>query len=394
MKLFSRKFIMIVLLAVLCLQQVRAADSTQLKTVNTSILLPLYLDSLFKNASYQFGNGLPKFILPALEFYNGVQLAADSLKQEGISARIEIIDSRKTTAVQNLFTSAVNKPSLIIGVMQSGTELKSVSGAAQVVNVPFISATYPNDGGVSSNPDLLIVNSTLKTHCIAIYRYLQKNYHNSNLVFITRKGPADERIKNDFKEIEKTIDGDKLKFKMTSFTDSFNTFDISVYLDSTKINTIVGGSLDKDFGLKIISNLSSIRTTYASNVFGMPTWDELPLDKPEYKGVDVYYSTPFLSYSGNPAAFASLTKKFKKIANSRPSDMVFKGFEITYRYVKTLYEHPQDFMDHINDSQYKMFTDFKFEPVLSKENEDQTDYWENRKIYFIKKTDGQIKGVY
>jgi hypothetical protein len=74
--------------------------------------------------------------------------------------------------------------------------------------------------------------------------------------------------------------------------------------------------------------------------------------------------------------------------------MVFKGFEITYRYIKTMYYHPNDFMDHINDTSFRVFADFNLEPIISKENEEQIDYWENRKLYFVKKTDGAIKGVY
>jgi hypothetical protein len=126
----------------------------------------------------------------------------------------------------------------------------------------------------------------------------------------------------------------------------------------------------------------------------MPTWDDLPLDKPEFKGIDVYYSTPFVSYSGNAAVFSSISKKFKALANSRASDMVFKGFEITYRYIKTMAEHPDDFMQFVNDPKYRIFAEFNFQPVISKENDLQTDYYENKKIYFVKKTDGQVRGVY
>ena len=82
------------------------------------------------------------------------------------------------------------------------------------------------------------------------------------------------------------------------------------------------------------------------------------------------------------------------MANSKPSDMAFKGFEITYRYLKTYYTHPSDFMKYINDSSDKIFADFNFEAVQSKDSSATINYWENKKIYFVKKTDGAIKGVY
>ena len=394
MKVLHRTFL-ILLLAVFCLKQASAFDSTQNKTVNATILLPLYLDSAFKDGDYQHGNSIPKYILPALEFYNGVQLAADSLKHEGIMARIEIVDSRKPAAFQQLFGDYnPHKPKLIIGVMQSSSELKTVSQMALTNKVPFISATYPNDGGVKGNPDLMIVNSTLKTHCFALYKYLQRNYSNNNIVLVTRKGGLDDRIRNYLKDAEKSSGGSKFKWSMASLPDSFSQPQLRAYLDSNKNNSVIGATLDKTFALRIIQTLSSLSENYKTVVFGMPTWDELPLQKPEYKGIDVFYSTAFVSYSGNATVFTSLSKKFKKITNSKPSDMAFKGFEITYRYIKTLYEHPTDFLQYVNDPRYKMFADFNFEPVPPPETELGVDYWENKKIYFVKKTDGAIKGVY
>jgi hypothetical protein len=394
MKLFNRSILLLVL-AVICTKQATAFDTTFHKTVNATILLPLYLDSAFKNDSYRYGSNIPKFILSTLEFYNGVQLAADSLRQEGINARIEVIDSRKDSAATQLFSQAnYYKPALIIGIVQSGSELKTLSGLALSNNVPFISATYPNDGGVTANQNLLIVNSTLKTHCTALYKYLQRNYNGENVVLVTRKGGLDDRIKNYLREAEKNAEGNKFKWAMASLPDSFTNIQLAVYLDSNKHNTIIGATLDGSFSSQIISTLSALNENYKSTVFGMPTWDELPLQKPEYKGIDVYYSTPFISYSGNPNVYSSLIKKFKKIANSKPSDMVFKGFEVTYRYIKTLYQHPDEFMKYVNDGSCKVFADFKFEAVVSKQGTDVTNYWENKKIYFVKKTDGTIKGVY
>ncbi len=335
-------------------------------------------------------------MLPALEFYNGVQMAADSLKQEGIVATIEIIDSKKANAIQQVYREYNPvKPQMVIGVMQNAAELKQASELALAKKIPFISATYPNDGGISSNPSLVILNSTLKTHCMALYNYLQKNYRSGNIVLCVRKGSADDRIKNYLIEAQKLTEGEKLKWKIASLPDSFTVTQLAVYLDSNKTNTVIGASLDKNFSLHVIEHLSELKSDYNSSIFGMPTWDELPLQKKEYQGIDVYYSTPFVSFSGNAAAYSAITKKFKTVANSKPSDMVFKGFEITYRYIKTLYENPESFWENVNNPKYKLFADFNIEMVAAKAHESSLiKYWENNKIYFVKKTDGAIKGVY
>jgi hypothetical protein len=108
----------------------------------------------------------------------------------------------------------------------------------------------------------------------------------------------------------------------------------------------------------------------------------------------VYYSTPFVSYSTNVNLYNSILRKFKATQNSKPSDMVFKGFEITYRYIKTLSQFPNSFMGHLNDSRNKVFADLRFEPVYALNDSEIPDYWENTKLYFVKKTDGLVKGIY
>src|SRR5690606_17129358 len=60
-----------------------------------AIFAPLYLDSAFDaSLSYRHGNSFPKYINPGLEFYEGADLAIDSLRREGIALEIFVYDSR------------------------------------------------------------------------------------------------------------------------------------------------------------------------------------------------------------------------------------------------------------------------------------------------------------
>lgn len=372
------------------------ADSSVPKKVNATILIPLYLDSAFKNGGYRYGNNVPKFILPALEFYHGVQLAADSLMKEGIEARIEVVDSRREGLAQKVFSEySFYKPDLIISVVQNATELRYLSDLALQRKIPFVSATYPNDAGISQNPSLIIVNSTLKTHCNSLHQYLNKTYGQEKIIVFSRKSSPGDRIKG---LLEDAVNADKpaLKknWKMVELDDSFAEEDLIAHLDSTKTNILVGASLDNAFGLKLIKTLSSIRETYPSSIYGMPTWDDFVLTRAEYKGVDVFYTTPYISYSANARIYQSLVQKFKKIANSRPSDMVFKGFETTYRFVKTMAMQKDSFMVNLNNQEARVFADFYFSPINHKKENTAPDYWENTKVYFIKKTDGAVKSVF
>src|SRR5687768_16474610 len=72
-------------------------DSLPVKTrYKVAIFAPLYLDSAFDRSNeYKYAKNIfPKFIIPGLEFYEGAQLALDSLNLEGSELEVFIYDTR------------------------------------------------------------------------------------------------------------------------------------------------------------------------------------------------------------------------------------------------------------------------------------------------------------
>ena len=48
-----------------------------------AVFLPLYLDSAFDaSGNYRFDQNFPKYLNPGLEFYEGLQMAMDSLHKK------------------------------------------------------------------------------------------------------------------------------------------------------------------------------------------------------------------------------------------------------------------------------------------------------------------------
>ena len=78
---------------------------------------------------------------------------------------------------------------------------------------------------------------------------------------------------------------------------------------------------------------------------------------------------------------------------ARPSDMVFRGYEVTFR-LQGCYYNMEEILHPILPIRYsKIFTDFDIQPVLNKQNM-TLDYFENKKLYFLKWQDGTLKGIY
>ena len=360
-----------------------------------AIFVPLYLDSAFDaSGAYRYDKNFPKFINPGLEFYEGVQLALDSLQKEHAALDIRIYDTRSATQslAQVLQDTGFQKTELILGHVVPG-ELQQLAAAAAHMNIPFINVNFPNDGGITNNPDFVILNSTLRTHCEGLYKFMQRNYATKPIILFRKKGTQEDRLKNYFTDIEKSTASVPLKLKYVTLEDNFDASALTPYLDSNTQTICVVGSLDESFGRTLLQILTSVNKSYTTCIIGMPTWDNIDLTRPEFSGEEVIYSTPFYS---NPSdnLTKSIQQYFKTRFYSRPSDMVFRGYETTYRFSKLLLQYGKNLSGSIGEKKYKVFNDFDIEPVFLNKQALTLDYFENKKLYFIRKLDGNITGVF
>jgi hypothetical protein len=357
-----------------------------------SLLIPLYLDSAFDQGKYRFGNSMPSYIANSLDFYNGAKIAANELEAFGVEAKIQVIDTRSPDLWQQFFRdTATEGTGIVISAAQSAAEIKTIAEKLRPLGIPLISL-LPNDAGIGGYPEMMLANSTLKTHCEQIFRFIQRNHSIDNLLLLTPNGTAEGRLKNYFLEENKSTPSIPLKWKERVFTDSMKAESLALLLDSNQMNVIISPTLNANHAQRLVKMLSSLSPKYRAAVFGMPTWETIHFTKSEFKGVDVWYGTPFISSSGNAELTEDFSKRYKELTNAKPGDMGFRGYEITLRYLKTYLAYPANFLEHINDRQFRMFNDFDFKPVSLREN-GQTDYLENKKVYMVKKTDGAIKSV-
>ncbi|HMI61146.1 MAG TPA: hypothetical protein VK518_09565, partial [Puia sp.] len=360
-----------------------------------AIFAPLYLDSAFDAAgNYRYDKSFPKYINPGLEFYEGAQLALDSLQKEKASLDVRIYDTRSVTASlqQMLGDSAFQNTELIIGQITTAAELQQLATAAARLHIPFINVNFPNDGGVTNNPGLVVLNSTLKTHCEGIYRFIQRNYPTKPVVFFRKKGTQEDRLKGYFTDVDKTTASVALKIKYITLDDNFDATALTPYLDSTNQTICIAGSLDDVFDTRLCQQLAFLNKTYRTTIIGMPTWDNTDFTQPGFAGEEIIYSTPFYL---NPldSLVKQMDQNFRTKFYSRPSDMVFRGYESTYRFGKLLLLHGKNLSGSIGEKKFKVFNDFDIMPVFLNRQTPTLDYFENKKLYFIRKTDGVVTGV-
>jgi hypothetical protein len=365
--------------------------------VKVTVLTPLYLDSAFNGNTYKLGNtNLPKYILPGLEFYNGVMMAIDTLQKEGQHLEVMIHDTKSKSKSLGLLLvePEIAQSSFIIASFTTKDEFRKVADFAAAKNIPLISATFPNDGGITRNTNVVIINSTLATHVEGMFKYVQRNYSMDNIVLLKRKTDAmDNYVADLLMESAKKYSALPLKIKFIEVSDVFNPQEVISHLDSTRKNVVIGATLNESFAGNIVRTLSSFKTSYESVAIGMPTWDNMrELNRSDTRGVEIVYSTPY-NYQRNDKFLGKLAASYKKKTNGRASDVVFKGYESMYHFTKLYLKHGANFISNLSDKDFKVVNDFDIQPTKARKENPAPDYLENKKLYFIRKLDGQIKSI-
>jgi Periplasmic binding protein len=380
-----KKFFSVFLLVAFCTGFFQAGAQRH----KIAVFAPLYLDSAFNySGNYAFNKSFPKFLNPGIEFYQGVQLALDSLQKQGAPLEVFIYDTKaKSTSLPQLLRSPdLANVEMFIG-QSTPAETKLLADAAMARKIPFISATLPNDAGTAANPYFVVLNTTLQGHIEGIYKMLQRTYALDNIVAFRKAGPQEDAIWTNFNEFGKSTPSVPLKIKYVDIGVDFNPQTLQKYMDSTRRNVIIAGSMEEYFGTKLAASLAPLSKKYQSVLVGMPTWDNVNFNKPEFKGVDIVYSTPFF-YNRLTPLESRLAAEFEKNIGSRPTDMFFRGYESMMRFALLLMDTKKDVASELTRKGNIVFTRFDIQPVFKNKQTMTLDYFENKNVYFVRVSNG------
>jgi ABC-type branched-subunit amino acid transport system substrate-binding protein len=372
--------------------QVEATATTKNteKQFHVAIFAPLFLDSAFDGNDYKFKNSFPSFTQAGFDFVQGAMIALDSLPMPKESVQAEIYDSKsEEQSIQWLIANnKLDEIDLIIGSVKDA-ELTKLSAFAKQKNIPFISATSPNDGGNTANPFFIMLNASLLGHCESIHSFLLQN-HGTDKIYLCRKpGTQEDKIVQYFKSINEEEGKALLNIETIDFDgDDFSALESR--LDSNRSSIVIGGSLNESFAKDLSKKLYSMKDTYPIELIGMPNWESFSdFKKSNYKDFPIMYTTSY----NNPKSDANSKKVLNAYAKKfkvNPPDMVYKGYEAVYTFVKLVTKYNIDFTSHLNDPAFKSYSEFNFKPVFLKKGTNFPDYFENKHLFLMKLLNGKV----
>jgi hypothetical protein len=359
------------------------------------VFLPLHLDSIYdtqgqyKLKQYDF----PRYISAPLEFYQGFSEALDSLKHHPGNLDVYIIDSRseRQTLTTILEQESIKKSNawLLFG---NAAESREIAEAAKFTQVPLININLPNDGGIQDNPYYFLWNNTLETQCEGIYRHWQQHYPLEEIVIVRKKGSIEDRILNHIKDAAKNTRGIPIRYKLFETTDTLSTEALSILLDSNKQTLLFGASLDERFARNLATTATNlIRTGYKVGLMGMSTWDNIrEFNTNRFRDLEIIIPTPFY-YPRTDEWSNRLQVRFLENNYSKPSDTYLRGYEMAWM-LHALLQKNKDLAEVLPGPKKLLFGEINWQPVIDTATL-HLNYFENKKIYFVKRMEGSVLSV-
>jgi hypothetical protein len=370
----------------------QSQTNSTIKKHKIAVFSPIYLDSAFSGNYYRYGKYFPRFTLPGIGFVQGAMIALDSFQIPNCQIETFFYDSKSdSTSIQKLIDDNELEDIEMIIASTKDKELNLLSEFAFSKKIPLISATFPNDAGIKQNPFFIILNSTLKTHCEAIFSYLLQTYSNEKIIHVRKTGSQEDRISNYFQNINKP--DNKALLNIQTLTLDSNYYLMKNSLDSTRLNVIIAGSLDESFAVEICKYLTTCKTKYNIKLIGMPNWESFKAfgSKSNLKLSEfpIYFTSPY--FNNKTDRFSSIIKnqylkKFKGI----PTEAVYKGFEVMYIFSRFLTQHQGQNYSDFNLKNITVFSNFNIVPIKLNRQSDQIDYFENKHLFLLKKQSGVI----
>ena len=322
-----------------------------------ALLLPFELNSI--NLKTAGRKDIAKADL-AIDFYQGLKLALDSLSADGHNFNLQVFDTQnQETRVVNLaMASSVRSNDLIIGpvfpdAIKTFADFSELEGTLQISP---LAASMPAE---FNNPALVTVNNTIDQHGRKIAEFISMNYKPEliNIVLVNTQKTDDAKFSSYFKSSLNKLSGGKFRI-----IERPTAIAIESFLDPVKNNLVIISSSDRLFLIPAIDKLYKlVNQRYRIELFGHPNWIKAKyLSQEKMQALKSRISTSyFVNYKAQN--IKNFIARYRDEYGIEPSEFSFRGFDIGYYFGGLLEKYGKDYADHLDDSIYQgLHNNFKF----------------------------------
>jgi len=291
------------------------------KTYHLAILLPLNLKSLKDEESTCEKITKNKI----LDYYSGIKLAIDSLKNLGLNINYDVFDTQASPYITGKILEQTNLSDydFVIGPVKKNN-IEKVAHILEYNNTPVAVHQYKGNKNFRNLVVTTTDNGSLKNHMIQ-YIKEQAPGKNVDIIFDPTQKKEANRLAVSLGVPVKKIAGKKTKKGLLIYAD-----DIKNAIDTNKENLVILLSNDNSFIFSVLSTLNSLNKNNKITLF---TLDDKKLYEDDTNdrmngflaNLNYHFPSKMIRLLNT-----DLTKKYKAIYHTLPDFVTINGFDTTF----------------------------------------------------------------
>lgn len=345
-----------------------------IEQIKTAIILPLMLNDSVSSEQMKM-----------VEFYEGVLLALDSLKKQGVSVDVHVYDSgNKWASIEPILTRPEMKEmNLIIGPVYDA-HIAEAATFAESHGIRMVVPFARQVDAVFTNPYVYQVNTPQSYFYSEVYDHFFMQFPQPNIVFFESPEEKDDDLINGFK---RELDYRDMPYTVLLADTATNKDTILTCLDTKRQNILMmtsekSGSLNNMVPVFQLLVRDTAATKFDISLFGYPQYQIYTNNHlASFYEIDTYFYSSFYTNNLLPEAKAFHQKYrrtyCKEIVNRYPKYAIL-GFDVAYYFLKAMHLYGTDMDNRLGEMKYSpLQTGFKFERVNN---------WGgfiNRKVFFV-----------
>ncbi len=345
-----------------------------IEQIKVAIILPLML-----------GDSITTDQMKMVEFYEGVLLALDSLKGQGVSVDLHIYDSGdKWSSIEPILAKPeMSEMNLIIGPVHD-THIAEAATFAEKNRIRLVIPFARQVDAVFTNPYIYQVNTPQSYFYSEVYDHFFMQFPAPNIIFFESPEEKDDELIGGFK---RELNYRDIPYTLLVADTATNKDTILAHLDTKRQNILMmtsekSGCLNNMIPVFQLLVRDTAATKFDISLFGYPQYQVYTHNHlASFYEIDTYFYSSFYTNNLLPdsKAFHQRYRRTysKEIVNRYPKYAIL-GFDIAYYFLKAMHLYGTDMENRLEEMKYSpLQTGFKFERVNN---------WGgfiNRKVFFV-----------
>ncbi len=287
----------------------------------------------------QFYGGSENFI----QFYEGVLLAIDSLKNAGVNVRLNVFDTQqKADSIRKyIFASDFLATNLIIGPIFPSVQ-NEVAQLAAKNHIPIVSPLASQTTVTNRTPVYFQVSPSRDYIAQQTAEMVAEEYYNSNFIILktnnyegTPEGQMVELFREKFYNTGVLSSNEGVTFTFYDFENE-GAYGLRRILSKTKENVVYIPSSNEGELSVAISNVNNLADDYSITLIGSnryPGYSSIQID--HYHKLKLKYIAPYWVDYSNPATVRFI-ENFKSNFGTEPNNFGVQGYDVTLYFMQAI----------------------------------------------------------